>query len=433
MPENVPPKTIDVAIIGGGAAGLTTSVFAARNMPERTIVLFDGAKKLGAKILVAGGGRCNVTNRVVSASDFCGGSPHVIKRILAAFPAEQTVSFFREIGVELYEEEHGKLFPDTNQARTVLNALLGEAERRDVRILTGHRVSAIQRSEVGLHIDAGTTSFEARRVVLATGGCSLPKTGSDGLGFQLAQSLGHSLVPLTPGLAALVLSGDFHKPLSGIAHNVELSVLVPKSKPVLVCGALLWTHFGVSGPVALDASRYWHRAKLEQRSVNVTVNFCCGSDLAATERRLLDLASGKPKMMVHNALADLLPARVADAVLALLQIDRTTTMAHLPKDQRQKLAAGLVSWPLPVVDSRGYTYAEVTAGGVPLTEIDPTTMGSRKCPGLYLVGEVLDVDGRIGGFNFQWAWSSAFVAAAGLARLADLNTKPGNGCGGNAT
>ena len=249
----------------------------------------------------------------------------------------------------------------------------------------------------------------------------------------MAQSLGHSLVPLTPGLAALVLSGDFHKPLSGIAHNVELSVLVPKSKPVRVCGALLWTHFGVSGPVALDASRYWHRAKLEQRSVNVTVNFCCGSDLAATERRLLDLASGKPKMMVHNALADLLPARVADAILALLEIDRTTTMAHLPKDQRRKLAAGLVSWPLQVVDSRGYTYAEVTAGGVPLTEIDPTTMGSRKCPGLHLVGEVLDVDGRIGGFNFQWAWSSAFVAAAGLARRADLNTKPGHGCGGNAT
>jgi len=417
--ESVLRATIDLTVVGGGAAGLATAIFAARSMPEQTVVVVDRAKKLGAKILVAGGGRCNVTNRVVSASDYCGGTANVIKRVLAAFSVERTVAFFREIGVELHEEEHGKLFPDTNQARTVLDALLNEAARCGVRILTEHRVTDIQRRDSGFRIDTGRAQVSTSSVVLATGGRSLPKSGSDGAGFYLAQALGHSLVAPTPALAPLVLSGDFHAPLSGIAQDVELTVLIPECKPVRISGAMLWTHFGVSGPAVLDASRHWHRAKLEQRNVTVTVNFRGGKDFASAERELINLASDRPKTMLRNALAQFLPARLADAILHRLDIDAATPMAHLKKDQRRRLVHGLVAWPLPVIDSRGYTYAEATAGGVPLTEIDSTTMASRKCPGLFLVGEILDVDGRIGGYNFQWAWSSAFVAAAGLARQLD--------------
>jgi len=409
-------SSIDVAIVGGGAAGLATAIFAARRTPSLTIVVLDGAKKLGAKILVAGGGRCNVTNRVVTAADFCGGSRNTIKRVLAAHPAADSVSFFREIGVELVAEEHGKLFPTTNRAQTVLDALLAEANRLGVSIRPAHRVNDIRRSGDAFQIEAAAMTIGARHLVLATGGQSLPKTGSDGVGFSFARTLGHSLVPLTPALVPLILEGGFHTPLSGVAHDVELKVSAADIKDVCFSGALLWTHFGASGPVVLDASRHWHRARAEGREVNVSLNFLPGRDFAAVDRLLLDMTATAPSTSLHRAVGRFLPARLAQAVLKKLALDGTTSMAHLRKDQRRLLVHGLLTWPLPIRDSRGYAYAEATAGGVSLSEIDPSTMASRKCPGLFLVGEILDVDGRIGGFNFQWAWSSAWVAAIGVSR-----------------
>jgi predicted Rossmann fold flavoprotein len=404
-----------VAIIGAGAAGLATAIFTARRAPGLRVVALDGAPKLGAKILVAGGGRCNVTNRLVTPADFQGGSRHAIRNVLAAFTVEQTVAFFREIGVELHEEEHGKLFPDTEQAQTVLDALLREAERCGVGLLAGRRVTGLVSSAAGFDLHSAAGGLHARQVVLATGGLSLPKTGSDGGGYALAAGRGHSLVPTTPALVPLILDGEFHQPLSGVAHDVALTVSAAGRKPARFRGALLWTHFGVSGPVVLDASGTWHRARLEQRNPAVSVNFLPGDDFTAAERRFLDLAAAQSKVLLRNALAALVPARVADAVLAELGIGKHIPLAHLSRDVRRRLVHALLDWPLPVRDSRGYGHAEVTSGGVPLEEIDPATMASRKCPGLYLVGEILDVDGRIGGFNFQWAWSSAWVAATGLA------------------
>ena len=416
MDERVIANTVDIAIIGGGAAGLATGIFAARLMPARSVVVLDGADKLGAKILVSGGGRCNVTNRVVTTADFCGGSPNVIKQVLSAFPVARTVAFFREIGVELCEEDDGKLFPETNRARTVLEAMMAEAARVGVRILCRHRVTGVRRDAGGFHIAADAAAFSADIVVLATGGKSLPKTGSDGSGYQLAEALGHTLVPLTPALVALVLDGDFHVPLTGISHEVELTVQAVGSKPVRVCGMLLWTHFGVSGPVALDVSRHWHRACLEHHEVAVFANLVGGKNAAHVEGQLLSIASAQPRIQLRNALARLLPARVADAILSGLGVTGTTPMTHLPKDVRRRVVQAVVRRPLPVRDSRGYAHAEVTAGGVPLAEVNSRTLGSRKCPGLYLPGEILDVDGRIGGFNFQWAWASAWVVASALAR-----------------
>jgi hypothetical protein len=416
--QPVLPDLVDVAIVGGGAAGLATAIFAARRSVGRSIVILDGARRLGAKILVAGGGRCNVTNRVVSAADYCGGSLHRIARVLAAFPVPRTVAFFQELGVELHEEAGGKLFPTTNKARTVLDALLAEVERCGVRILTEQRVTTVEPRDDGFRIVTATLTLHARRVVLATGGCALPKTGSDGAGYALAERLGHALVPPTPALVPLVLAGDSHRSLSGIAQDVELTVRAAGAKAVRVRGALLWTHFGVSGPAVLDASRHWLRARLAGQAVDLAVSFLPGADLAGAEQRLLELAAAHPKAQVHSALARLVPARVAGALLHELGLDGALPLAHFPKPQRRRLVQALAAWPLPVRDSRGYQHAEVTAGGVPLNEVDPGSMVSRKCPGLHLVGEILDVDGRIGGFNFQWAWASAWVAGSFLGRPA---------------
>ncbi len=426
----MPTATVaDVAIIGGGAAGLATAIFAARHRPRRDVLILDGAKKLGAKILVSGGGRCNVTNVWVTPDDFYAPSRPVVKKILAAFSEQDAAAFFRELGVALHEEQWGKLFPDTNSARTVLDALLREADRLGVRIATDSRVESIDRVQFGgdgnaceFRITTTRGPVLARRVVLATGGKSLPRTGSDGHGYELAKGLGHTIVPTTPALAPLVLAGDFHKGLSGIALDVEITARVQGEKPVRVRGPMLWTHFGVSGPAAMDVSRVWHRAALESRPVELTANLLppdpaasrAADTFEAEEQRWIELAARSPRAHLKSALCERLPARLVDAVLTALSIDGRTALAHLSREARRRLILALQAWPLPVTGSRGYTHAEVTAGGVALNEINPSTMESRKCTGLYLVGEILDVDGRIGGFNFQWAWSTGFVAGKAL-------------------
>jgi predicted Rossmann fold flavoprotein len=392
--------------------------------PSRRVLLLDGAKRPGAKILVSGGSRCNVTNASVSDADFWGGRRSIVRRILRAFPVRETIAFFDRIGVRLHEEAGGKLFPDSNRARDVLAALLGEVRAAGVDLRADHRVlDVLSKASPAARFRVVTSrgEFDAATVVLATGGQSLPKTGSDGAGFEMARRLGHSLTPPTPGLVPLVLSsgdhhdGGFNREVSGVSHDVELTLWIDGSAAVRIRGALLWTHFGISGPAALDMSRHWLRAAIERRHTRLTANFCVGSSFDDLEHLWTAMASARPKASVHTGLATLVPSAVAAAILDRLAIDRTTVLAHFARPERRRLVQSLLAWPLPVTGSRGYGFAEVTAGGVPLEEIDPATMESRVCQGLYLVGEILDVDGRIGGFNFQWAWSSARVASSALA------------------
>jgi predicted Rossmann fold flavoprotein len=412
----------DLVVVGGGAAGLATAVFAARLSPGMKVVVLDGARRLGAKILISGGGRCNVTNSHVSASDYWGGNRQVVASVLRAFPVSRTIAFFEEIGVALHEEERGKLFPDSNSARAVLDALLADAARVGVMIETGWAVSALEPEGDGCNGrwralgGDGTRSLVARRAVLATGGLSVPKTGSDGRGLALAAALGHRLVPTTPALVPLLLDGDLHRPLSGISHEASIVIEANGRSAARLRGPLLWTHFGVSGPVALDASRHWARAATDG-PVRARLSFVPDLDFSGAERELLS-ADGKAgsRRTVQGALAARLPAAVGEALLSALAMDGSQPLSQLPRDERRRLTHALVEWDLPIRSTRGYNYAEATAGGVALEEIDRRSMESRRHPGLHMVGEMLDVDGRLGGFNFQWAWSSAWVAAAAIAR-----------------
>jgi len=406
----------DVAIVGGGAAGLATAIFARRASPALSVVVLEGAKRPGAKILISGGLRCNVTNRVVTERDFWGGRSTIVRRVLRAFPVSDTIAFFRQLGVELHEEAGGKLFPDTNRARDILHALLAEVAATGATLLPAHRVADILTDNAGFRLVTDHGDITARLVVLATGGQSLPRSGSDGAGFRMAQRLGHTIVTTTPALAPLLLPDDepLHRALSGVTQEVELAIWIDGAVATRLAGSLLWTHFGVSGPAALNASRHWLRAAVDGRSRSLSVNFCPGKTFDAVDTELAASAGNSPKVSLQTRLAAMLPASVAAAILAQLSVDGRVTLAHLPRDDRRRVARALVEWPLPVTGTRGYTHAEATAGGVALTEVDPSTMASRVCPGLFLVGEVLDVDGRIGGFNFQWAWSSACVAGRAI-------------------
>jgi predicted Rossmann fold flavoprotein len=404
-----------IAIVGAGAAGLATAIFAARRGAKGPIVLFDGAARPGAKILVSGGSRCNVTNAIVTEADFSGAPPHLLRRVLRAYGVEDTVAFFREIGVALHEEEHGKLFPDANRSRVVLQALLEEAACRGVALRAGERVQEVGPAGAALLVRTTREEVTVDRVVLATGGLSLPKSGSDGHGLRIAETLGHSVVPTTPALVPLVLDGSFHVGLSGVAQEVEIAVRAAGRTTARRSGSLLWTHFGVSGPVVLDVSRAWLRARLEGLEPAVEINLLPGRDFAAVEAELVRLSAASPRLGVARVLARWLPGAVAEAVASAAGVAEKP-LGRLRRDERRTLVRGLVARRLPVVGCRGYDYAEATAGGVPLSEVDTRTMQSRRQAGLFLVGEMLDVDGRIGGFNFQWAWSSAWVAAGGLAR-----------------
>ena len=378
-------------------------------------MVVDGAAKPGAKILVSGGSRCNVTNSVVTERDFSGGNSSIIRRVLRGFPVAETIQWFASIGVPLHEEPHGKLFPDSNTSRDVLHALLREIDASDARLEPSTRVIAVHAAADGFTVETNRGSIAASRVVLATGGQSLPKTGSDGAGLEMARRLGHTIVPTTPALVPLVAERGFHAQVAGAAQDVDLALWIAGAMARRITGALLWTHFGISGPAALDMSRHLLRARLEQRAATLNVSFLPGETFDRVDRRLIDAGAAHPRTSIRNTIGQWLPASVADALVTDAALDGTTTPARLSREDRRRLAHALVQFPLEVAGSRGYSYAEATAGGVSLEEIDPATMGSRRCPGLHLVGEMLDVDGRIGGFNFQWAWSSGRVAARALA------------------
>ena len=409
------PESVDVAVIGAGAAGLAACIFAAESRQRRArIVALDGAAKVGAKILVAGGGRCNVTNERVTADDFSG-PRNVVKNILREFDERAAVEWFARMGVELKTEPTGKLFPVSDDAHSVLEALLARCAELSIEVRAGCRVESVAREGDGFRIEHCGGSLRAQRVVMATGGRSLPKTGSDGTGWKIARQLGHTVTPTYPALVPLVLDpGFFHARVAGVSHDAELSTIVG-GKPVdRRSGSLLWTHFGVSGPVVMDASRFWVIAQAQGQGPELRVSFLPGKEFADVDRRLIDAAGSTPGRAVARVLAEPIPRSVAEVLCRHVGLDPASPMGGVTKECRKRLVHALISLALPVVGDRGWNYAEVTAGGVPLGEVNPRTMESRIVPGLYLVGEIIDCDGRIGGFNFQWAWATGHVAGQAL-------------------
>lgn len=414
------PETADIAIIGGGAAGLAAAIFAAEAAKAGSrIVLLDGARTLGAKILISGGGRCNVTHDVVRPDDY-NGPQTIIRNVLAAFDVAATVRWFSSLGVELKREETGKLFPVTDSARTVLNALLRRAQELRVTIRTASKVTGIFASNAGdptFLIDFTGGQVAASRVILCTGGRSLPRSGSDGSGWPIVQSLGHTVTPTYAALVPLVLAPTmFHASLSGISQEVALSTFAGGKRIDHRIGSLLWTHFGISGPVVMDASRHWIIAHETGQSPQMRCNLVYPDDFESFERWLIAQASARPRVSLLKVLTQRVSERTTDALLGFCKIDGSLPAGQVSRDARRQLVHALTALPLPVQHHRGWNYAEVTAGGVPLNEIDYRSMESRKTPGLYLAGEILDCDGRIGGFNFQWAWATGYLAGIAASR-----------------
>jgi predicted Rossmann fold flavoprotein len=400
-------ETVDLAIVGAGAAGLMAGIQAGRTDPSRSIVLLDGARSIGAKIRVSGGGRCNVTHERVDETAFAGSSRHAIRKVLLRFDVPRTVAFFEELGVPLKREETGKLFPVTDDARTVLDALLRAARTAGAEIRNPWRVETITAADRGFDLNSVTgASLNARRVILATGGRSIPKSGSDGHGYAIAEALGHTISPVFPALVPLLLAdSSFIRALGGISTPATLSVRSTSGgAPVSFTGSVLCTHFGLSGPTTLDISRYLVERLSTDAGTELRINWLPEESVESADLLLRDPGG----TTFGRLLAARLPERLARALCVAAGVDPSARQAT--REERRALAETLCNLRLPVSGTRGFHYAEVTAGGVPLSELRLETMESRVCPGLHLCGEICDVDGRIGGFNFQWAWASGYVA-----------------------
>jgi hypothetical protein len=416
----------DVAVVGAGAAGLFAATWAGREASGRGVRLdvraFDGAARLGAKILVAGGGRCNVTHWRVDPTDYAGSSQPAIRKVLQRFGVDRTRAFFEERGVELKREDTGKLFPVSDSARTVLDALLAAARDAGASLLHPDRVTGIERTSAGFAVHAASGTVLARRVVLCTGGRALPKSGSDGAGLDMARSLGHSVTEhVVPALVPLRLSaGHWILGLSGLTVPAELVLRGSNGKRLAAfADSTLCTHFGLSGPSVLNVSRHWTMARFEDPGARLELSWVPGTDAERLDRELVE-AKGRTAASV---LRDRMPERLVRALLEAAAVDPSATVQQLPRERRRALVAACTATQLPVEGDRGYTFAEATAGGVPLAEVRLETMESRVVPGLHLAGEVLDVDGRIGGFNFQWAWASGYVAGTSAAQSLAASTQ----------
>ena len=419
---------VNVAVVGAGAAGLTGAIAAAETLAQDgnsgRVLLLDGAKQIGAKILVSGGGRCNVTHEVITPKDFFG-NRNIIRNILAAFTVERTIAWFQSLGVDLKREPTGKLFPTTDDARTVLNALLNRARGVGVIIRPSHRVSEVTTSGEGFLVRHSHGTAQASRVMLATGGLALPRTGSDGFGYRLARGFGHRVTPTVPALVPLVLDRSmFHATLSGLSHDVELTTLLDGREVDRRIGSLLWTHFGISGPVVMDASRFWTLATNRGAQVDLYGNFVPGRTSEALKEWFVVQAAEHPRRSLARMLSVLVPDRFAESLCRHCSCDPLELMAQVARRDRERVLSTLTRLRLPIERDRGWNFAEVTAGGVPLEEINYRTMESKLVSGLYLIGEMLDCDGRIGGFNFQWAWTTGRLAGRSAAKSVPATKVP---------
>ncbi len=417
----------DVVIVGAGAAGLMTAIWAGRTYPDKSILLLDGAKKIGAKILVAGGGRCNVTHFEVDPKRYAGSSTSAIAKVLRRFDVPETVQFFRELGVELKREETGKLFPTTDSARDVLEALKVAVARAGVHLMHPRRVESIESvsrldgasdaidgesTGGGFMVSGEWGRIECDKLVLATGGKSLPRSGSDGKGFEFAKAFGHTVTRTFPSLVPLTLPPeDPVCGLSGITVPATIRLHSGTGKHIIAfTDSTLCTHFGLSGPSVLDISRYYLDLVHSDPEAYLTMNW-----LPELTRQDLDVAlQSLGHSSVRRYLRQHMPDRMVSMLFAVADVDAAVMGDQLPKADRKRLTGAATEMRLDVTGDRGYRYAEVTAGGVPLSEVNLKVMESRIHPGLFLCGEICDVDGPIGGLNFQWAWASGYVAGTSL-------------------
>ncbi len=399
----------DVCIIGAGPAGLMSAIFAAQS--RATVVVIEKNQVPGRKLLLTGGGRCNITH-TGTVDDFVrvyGKSGRFLRHCLHEFSPDATREFFSRIGIETKVDEQGCVFPMSERAGDVRDALLGQCLKLGVQFIFGRGVGEIEKRGDGFAIFAGSEIASAPKVVIATGGMSYPATGSTGDGYKLAKSLRHTIIEPRPALVPLVSAEKWCAELAGISRdNVTISAMLNKKK-ISVSGPMIFTHDGIGGPAVLDLSRLLVDYLPASKAVEVVIDIAPSMNESQLEEYLMGQLTQYSKKIIANVLFELAPKKLGGLICALAGITETNA-SQLKKEQRRKVIQLLKKLPVQIAAAKPIDEAIITNGGVSTAGIDPTTMQSKVCPGLFFAGETIDVDGPCGGYNLQIAWSTGVLA-----------------------
>lgn len=412
---------IRVAVIGGGAAGIVAAI--AASYKGAAVTILEKNTRVGKKILVTGNGRCNLTNVNFSATNYHGKNPAFVRSALATFNFEKTISFFERLGVAHKVEEGGKVFPISNQASSVLDVLRYELEQVGVQTLCEAAVSNISVKDHQFLIDfQNGGKFKADRVILATGGKAAPNLGSNGSGYALATSLGHSIVEPFPALVQLKLAAVFFKQIQGVKFVGDAEIIVNNKSVGKASGEILFTEYGASGPPVLALSRKAGEFLQKGETAWLKLALINTCDRDELERYLIKRFSDNPEKELVFSFVGYINKRLASVILKEAGIaDIKKPAGQVSPGERRKISRFLQDWRFQIKGTTSWPAAQVTAGGVDVREINRDTMESKIVPKLYFAGEVIDIDGDCGGYNLQWAWSSGFVAGESSAKVGGIN------------
>lgn len=393
-------KSCDVIILGAGAAGLMCAAKAGQR--GLRVAVLEKAEKPGKKILISGGGRCNFTNIHAGPANFLSSNPHFAKSALARYTPQDFINLVNTYGIAWHEKTLGQLFCD-GSAKQIVQMLLDECPGENVDVICKADVSAVERADDRFGVKAGEDIYTAPNLVIATGGPSIPKMGASGFAYDLARQFGLKVVEPRPALVPLTLGGEdvLFRELSGVSAPVRARAGKGKSV-VSFDEAALFTHRGLSGPAILQISSYW------QHGQEIGITFIPEADADW----LIKLKHENPRATIRSALREHLPDRLADALADRLGIDRE--FGNVPDKALQEAAVRLADWRFTPNGTEGFAKAEVTIGGISTAELSSRTMEAKRVPGLYAIGEAVDVTGWLGGYNFQWAWASGMACGESL-------------------
>lgn len=407
-------ELIGIAIIGGGASGLIAAIAAANALQKagstEKVVVFERGQRVGRKLLATGNGRCNLSNRNASPDHYHGADPDFVRSAFKRFSVKSNLDMFYKMGMLTVEEEEGKLYPRSLQAAAVVDILRLEAEQAGVETRCETDVTAIRKQKNGFSLETSAGSCMAKTVILAAGGEASASLGGTDSGYRLLSSLGHKITERKPAIVQLQTDTTFTKALSGL--KIDGVVTITGKEPVGRFGEILFTDYGVSGPPVMTLSSLVVRRLGGGKTVTLSLDLMPDMEFERLRKVLSGKASSRPERKLEDYLTGILPKRIGQSALKAAGIaPLSRTAGSLTSVETEALCRQLKDWKITVTGHNGMKNAQVTAGGAETASFYPDTLESKKVPGLFACGEVLDIDGDCGGYNLQWAWSSGRLAA----------------------
>ncbi|GMQ60037.1 NAD(P)/FAD-dependent oxidoreductase [Vallitalea sediminicola] len=397
-----------IIIIGGGASGLVAAIIAARNGAKVTVL--ERKDRIGKKILATGNGRCNLTNTNCSSSYFHGGNKEFITNILEQFDVDETLEFFDELGIYPITLESGKIYPNSLQASSVLDVLRFEADRLKINIECNEEVTKIERSN-NFVIYTKDKKYYGNKIIIAAGGKSSPDLGSNGSGFTLAKSLGHTITNPIPSLVQLKSGANFLKQLKGVKINALAKIIDENNEMIRKeYGEILFTEYGISGPPILQISRIASAFLNDNKKVTVDIDFFHKFSNKQLDQIIIKRLTSMPNKTIQDNFIGLINKKLINVIIKESGIVSNKKSADITKDERNNLVDIMKKFTLIITGTNQWNQSQVTAGGIITNEIDMFTLESKKVEDVFLAGEIIDVDGDCGGYNLQWAWSTGVVA-----------------------